>query len=107
MSSRPVKRTISPLAAGLIAVGVVFGFAVLMVLEHYDPAVITTVVTGTSLAAAELVRRLQTPVIQEPPERYRVGRSDRTPTPDEAAAPTRTSSLDHTSVSERSGEDRS
>jgi hypothetical protein len=32
-----------------------------MVIERYNPAVITTVVTGTSLAAAELVRRLQVP----------------------------------------------
>jgi hypothetical protein len=38
---------------------IVFGLAVLMVLERYDPAVITMVVTGTSLASAELVRRLQ------------------------------------------------
>jgi len=40
---------------------IVFGLAVLMVVVRYDPAVITTVVTGTSLAAAELVRRLQAP----------------------------------------------
>ena len=49
------------IAASLIAVAAVFGLAILMVLRRYDPAVITTVVTGTSLAAAELVRRLQAP----------------------------------------------
>jgi len=52
---------VSRIAAGLIAVAVVFGLAILMVLRRYDPAVITTVVTGTSLAAAELVRQLQAP----------------------------------------------
>jgi len=59
MSSRakhPVGRI-----TGLIAVAIVFGLAVLMVLKRYDPAVITMVVTGTSLAAAELVRRLPVP----------------------------------------------
>jgi hypothetical protein len=60
MSSR-TKRSISRITAGLIAVTIVFGLAVLMVLKQYDPAVITTVVTGTSLAAAELARRLQAP----------------------------------------------
>lgn len=53
----PVSRGIT----GLITVMIVFGLAVLMVIERYNPAVITTVVTGTSLAAAELVRRLQSP----------------------------------------------
>jgi hypothetical protein len=47
--------------ASLAAVIIVFGLAILMVVERYNPAVITTVVTGTSLAAAELVRRLQAP----------------------------------------------
>ncbi|WP_155344729.1 hypothetical protein [Acrocarpospora pleiomorpha] len=61
----PVKRSISRLTVSLIAVGVVFGFAFLMVLKQYDPAVITTVVTGTSLAAAELVRRLQAPSLDQ------------------------------------------
>ena len=56
--SYPVSRVI----AGLITVMIVFGLATLMVVERYNPAVITTVVTGTSLAAAELVRRLQSPV---------------------------------------------
>jgi hypothetical protein len=37
---------------------IVFGLAILIVIERYNPAVITTLVTGTSLAAAELVRRL-------------------------------------------------
>lgn len=60
MSSR-VKHSVSRSTAGLIAVAIVFGLAVLMVLKRYDPAVITMVVTGTSLAAAELVRRLQVP----------------------------------------------
>jgi type IV secretory pathway component VirB8 len=60
MSSR-TKHSISRITVGLIAVAIVFGLAVLMVLKRYDPTVITTVVTGTSLAAAELVRRLQAP----------------------------------------------
>ena len=60
MSCR-TRYSISRTAAGLIAVAIVFGLAVLMVVEHYAPAVITTVVTGTSLAAAELVHRLQAP----------------------------------------------
>lgn len=68
MSSRP-KRSISRVAAGLIAVTIVFGLAVLMVIERYDPTVIITVVTGTSLAAAELVRRLQAPTSEpDPPQ---------------------------------------
>lgn len=54
--SNPVRHSISKVAAGLVAVVIVFGFAALMVLKRYDPAVIATVVTGTSLAAAELVR---------------------------------------------------
>jgi hypothetical protein len=54
-ASRPVIRII----ASLVTVVIVFGLAILMVIERYNPAVITTVVTGTSLAAAELVRRLQ------------------------------------------------
>ncbi|MFG2011304.1 hypothetical protein ACGFNF_19780 [Micromonospora sp. NPDC048868] len=59
--SRRAKRSINRNAVGLIAVTIVFGLAILMVLKRYDPAVITTVVTGTSLAAAELVRRFQEP----------------------------------------------
>jgi len=47
-------------AVGLAALAIVFGLAVLMIVERYDPSVITSVVTGTSLAAAELVRQLQT-----------------------------------------------
>lgn len=60
MNRRP-KHAISQVTAGLIAVTIVFGLAILMVIERYNPAVITTVVTGTSLAAAELVHRLQAP----------------------------------------------
>jgi uncharacterized membrane protein (DUF4010 family) len=60
MSSRP-RHSISRVTTSLIAVVIVFGLAILMVVERYDPAVITTVVTGTSLAAAELVHRLQVP----------------------------------------------
>lgn len=56
-----LKREVGRIAAGLIAAALVFGLAVLMIIERYDPAVITTVVTGTSLAAAELVHRLQSP----------------------------------------------
>lgn len=51
----------SRIVASLVTVMIVFGLAILMVIERYNPAVITTVVTGTSLAAAELVRRLQAP----------------------------------------------
>jgi hypothetical protein len=51
----------SRIIASVFTVMIVFGFAILMVIERYNPAVITTVVTGTSLAAAELVRRLQAP----------------------------------------------
>jgi hypothetical protein len=57
--SRRAKRPIGRNAVGLVAVTIVFGLAILMILKQYDPAVITTVVTGTSLAAAELVRRLR------------------------------------------------
>lgn len=56
-----VKHPASRIIASLATVVIVFGFAILMVIERYNPAVITTVVTGTSLAAAELVRRLQAP----------------------------------------------
>jgi hypothetical protein len=59
--SRCVKRSISRITVGLIAVTLVFGLAVLMVLKQYDATVITSVVTGTCLAAAELARRLQEP----------------------------------------------
>lgn len=59
MSRRTKSVPIHRVPAGLIAAAMVFGLTVLMVVERYDPAVITTVVTGTSLAAAELVRRLQ------------------------------------------------
>lgn len=52
----------SRIIASLIAVTLVFGLAVLMVLKQYDATVITSVVTGTCLAAAELARRLQEPV---------------------------------------------
>jgi hypothetical protein len=60
--SRPVGRIIVSLAAVMI----VFGLAILMVIERYNAAVITSVVTGTSLAAAELVRRLQAPAPADP-----------------------------------------
>jgi hypothetical protein len=45
----------------MAAVMIVFGLAILMVVERYNAAVITTVVTGTSLAATEVARRLQAP----------------------------------------------
>lgn len=57
--SRRAKRPIGRNVAGLVAVTIVFGLAILMVVKRYDPAVITTVVTGTSLAAGELVRRVR------------------------------------------------
>jgi hypothetical protein len=47
-------------AVGLVAIVIVFGFAVLMVINGYGAEVIVPVVTGTSLAAGELVRRIQT-----------------------------------------------
>jgi hypothetical protein len=53
------KQTIGQNAASLIVVVIVFGLAMLMVLERYDPAVITTVVAGVALAAAGLVRLLR------------------------------------------------
>lgn len=68
--SCPSKHSINRITAGLIAVVIVFGLTTLMVLERYDPTVITTVVTGTSLAAAELVRRFEAP-----------GSTDSEPTP--------------------------
>jgi len=40
---------------------VVFGLAILMIFKGYDPSIITAVVTATSLAAAELVRRIREP----------------------------------------------
>lgn len=92
--SSPVKRSISRLTASLIAMGTAFGLAILMVLKQYDPAVIVTVVTGTSLAAAELIRRLQTPPSQAP---YRVRQPDRTPESDGTATRAHTSQLDGTS----------
>lgn len=54
-----VHRPAGRIIVGLAAVVMVFGLAILMVVERYNAAVITSVVTGTSLAAAELVRRLQ------------------------------------------------
>ncbi|MEV6527236.1 hypothetical protein AB0M43_35435 [Longispora sp. NPDC051575] len=56
------RRASYPVAAGLFAVSVVFGLAVLMIVKGYGPEVITPVVTGTSLAAAELMRRVQVSV---------------------------------------------
>jgi hypothetical protein len=64
------RRANYSVAAGLFAVVVVFGLAVLMIIEGYGPEVITPVVTGTSLAAGELVRRLQMSISASPePER--------------------------------------
>jgi hypothetical protein len=51
LSNRP-PHSLGRASAGLVAVVIVFGLAVLMVLNRYDPALITTVVIGTSLAAA-------------------------------------------------------
>ena len=56
---RSVHHPASQIVSSLAAVVLVFGLAILMVIERYNPAVITSVVTGTSLAAAELVRHLQ------------------------------------------------
>jgi hypothetical protein len=57
MSSSP-KRSLKGLTTFVVVIGV-FGLAVLMIVEQYDPTVIITVITGTSFAASELVRRLQ------------------------------------------------
>lgn len=57
----PVSHQVGRIIASLTAVVIVFGLAILMVIERYNAEVITSVVTGTSLAAAELVRRLQSP----------------------------------------------
>ena len=53
------RRASYSIAAGLFAVAIVFGLAVLMIIEGYGPEIIAPVVTSTSLAAGELVRRLQ------------------------------------------------
>jgi hypothetical protein len=58
---RRAKHSFGRTTTSLVTVTIVFGLAVLMVVKRYDPAVITTVVTGTSLAAAELVRQLRRP----------------------------------------------
>lgn len=60
MSKRSIASTWRDISA-LIVTLAVFGLTVLMIIERYDPAVITTVVTATCLAAAELVRRLREP----------------------------------------------
>jgi len=48
-------------AATVTGILVVFGLAILMIFKGYDPSIITAVVTATSLAAAELVRRIREP----------------------------------------------
>ncbi len=48
-------------ATTVTAILVVFGLAILMIFKGYDPSIITAVVTATSLAAAELVRRVREP----------------------------------------------
>jgi hypothetical protein len=53
------RRASYSIAGGLFAVVIVFGLAVLMIIKGYGPEVVTPVVTGTSLAAGELMRRLQ------------------------------------------------
>lgn len=58
MSKRTGSSTWRDVSA-LIVILIVFGLAVLMIFKRYEPAVITAVVTATSLAAAELVRRLR------------------------------------------------
>ncbi|WIX85716.1 hypothetical protein [Amycolatopsis sp. DG1A-15b] len=70
------KYASSTVAVGLAAVMIVFGFAVLMVVNGYGAEVIVPVVTGTSLAAGELVRRFQTPP-SKPPDSDREPRKDR------------------------------
>jgi DMSO reductase anchor subunit len=58
MSKHTGARVWRDLSALLVVMSV-FGLAVLMIFERYEPAVITAVVTATSLAAAELVRRVR------------------------------------------------
>ncbi|MGB3438256.1 MAG: hypothetical protein WBA97_05835 [Actinophytocola sp.] len=70
------KYASSTVAVGLTAVMIVFGFAVLMVVNGYGAEVIVPVVTGTSLAAGELVRRIQTPP-SRPSDSDRGPREDR------------------------------
>lgn len=66
--TRPQDRVI------ILAIVLTFGLAVLMLLQGYDPAVVTAVVTGTGFAAAELARRLrQGP--PRPPGRSKLERS--------------------------------
>jgi uncharacterized membrane protein (DUF4010 family) len=60
MNKRSVTSTWRDISA-LIAILAVFGLTVLMIVQRYEPAVITAVVTATCLAAAELVRRLREP----------------------------------------------
>lgn len=48
-------------ATTVAAILIVFGLATVMIFKGYDPSVITAVVTATSLAAAELVRRIREP----------------------------------------------
>jgi len=52
-------------ATTVIAILVVFGLVILMIFKGYDPSIITAVVTATSLAAAELVRRIREPYRSE------------------------------------------
>jgi uncharacterized membrane protein (DUF4010 family) len=60
MRKRSVTSTWRDIST-LIVILAVFGLTALMVVQRYEPAVITTVVTATCLAAAELVRRLREP----------------------------------------------
>jgi len=55
---QPVNVSVGRLIVSLAAVMIVFGLAILMVIERYDPAVVTSVVTGTSLAAAVVLAGL-------------------------------------------------
>ncbi|MEU6745340.1 hypothetical protein ABZ914_03840 [Spirillospora sp. NPDC046719] len=69
-----VKSSITSLTVGVLAVGAVFGLAALMVLKGYEAAVIIAVVSGTSVAAARLIHRLQVP--PEPPHSNLEGRRE-------------------------------
>jgi hypothetical protein len=64
-----MKRCVNySVAVALFAVVIVFGLAVLMIVKGYGPEVIIPIVTGTSLATGDLVRRLHlsTSTLAEP-----------------------------------------
>jgi hypothetical protein len=55
IGARQKWSSVTPLAV----ISIVFGILLALILMGYDPAVATAAVTGTSMAAAELVRHIQ------------------------------------------------